>query len=68
MAAAVEALMDNVEERRRLSLRGLQVAADYTLQRSQDSMEAVLTEIAAGPSCGSALATSRPRGTMARVR
>jgi glycosyltransferase involved in cell wall biosynthesis len=48
MAAAVGALLDSVGERKRLRARGLQVAADYTLQRSHDAMEAVLTEIALG--------------------
>jgi glycosyltransferase involved in cell wall biosynthesis len=50
MAAAVEHLLDTPEERQRLSLRGAQVAAEYTMQRSHDAMETVLGAIASGSS------------------
>jgi glycosyltransferase involved in cell wall biosynthesis len=45
MATAVERLIDAPDERRRLSLRGIEVAAEYTMQRSHDAMEAVLFAI-----------------------
>lgn len=48
MAAALENLLDDTSERKRLSGRGLQIAAEYTMQRSFDTMEAVLLNIAAG--------------------
>ena len=48
MAAALEKLLNDTKERQRLSKRGLQVAAEYTMQRSYDAMESVLRTIAAG--------------------
>jgi glycosyltransferase involved in cell wall biosynthesis len=48
MAAAVGHLLDNSEERRRLTVRGLEVAAGYSIQRSFDAMEAALAAIASG--------------------
>jgi glycosyltransferase involved in cell wall biosynthesis len=48
MAAAVERLLDSPAERERLGVRGLEVAAGYTMRRSCDAMEETLTAIAAG--------------------
>jgi glycosyltransferase involved in cell wall biosynthesis len=46
MAASLEKLLNDPGERQRLSLRGQAVAAGYSMQRSHDTMEAVLTGIA----------------------
>jgi glycosyltransferase involved in cell wall biosynthesis len=47
MAAALGTLLDSPMERRRLRLRGPEVAAAYTPERSHDAMERVLTSVAA---------------------
>jgi glycosyltransferase involved in cell wall biosynthesis len=47
MADAVERLLDSPAERERLSARGPEVAAAYTMQRSADVMEQTLAAIAA---------------------
>jgi glycosyltransferase involved in cell wall biosynthesis len=64
MAAAVEHLLDSGEERRHLSLRGVEVAAGYTMQRSYDAMEHVLSTIVSGSS-RSGPANSDPSGVAA---
>jgi glycosyltransferase involved in cell wall biosynthesis len=46
MASAVERLLDSPAERERLGVRGLEVAAGYTMRRSCDAMEETLTAIA----------------------
>jgi glycosyltransferase involved in cell wall biosynthesis len=48
MAATLEQILHSPTERQRLSQRGQEVAAQYTMQRSADAMEATLTAIAAG--------------------
>lgn len=48
MAAALEWLMDSPHELRRLTARGLEVAAGYAMRRSHDLMEATLTKLAGG--------------------
>jgi glycosyltransferase involved in cell wall biosynthesis len=45
MAEAIGRLLDDGAERRRLSQRGPEVAAAYTLERSYDAMEAALAAI-----------------------
>jgi len=48
MADGMEKLLNDPSERHRLSNRGLQVAAEYTMQRSYDTMESVLLDISMG--------------------
>jgi glycosyltransferase involved in cell wall biosynthesis len=47
LAAAVDRLLADLTERRRLSERGPQVAAGYQVERSRQAMEEALTDIAA---------------------
>jgi glycosyltransferase involved in cell wall biosynthesis len=59
MAAAMGSLLDDFQARQELSRRGLQVAAEYTMRRSYDMMEAVLVELAIAAGC----VARRPAGS-----